>query len=85
MTAQYLLQCQKDQNACREFTNEVLQVFKTAVELHQATVYKACAPWPLTLDDTGKLVQKILDRPQDVTGYAADDIAIAAGALWPCK
>jgi len=27
----------------------------------------------------------MLARPQEMTGYAADDIGGAAQAIWPCK
>ena len=77
ITANYLLQCQKDQNACQVFTNNAVRVL--------AQSRKACAPNPVSRDDTNKLVQWILTRPQQSTGHANDDIAMAASALWPCK
>ena len=85
MTADFLTQCQRSQETCREFANNVLQVLNAGVSLGQARTYKGCAPYPLSLDDTGKLVGRILARPQEATGYAADDIGNAAQALWPCK
>jgi len=39
----------------------------------------------LSLDDTGKLIARMLARPAELTGYAADDIGGAAQAIWPCK
>ncbi len=44
-----------------------------------------CAPVPLDIEATGKLLNWILSFPQQATGYAADDIAKAAETLWPCK
>ena len=85
MTGDYLQQCVSDQAACRDYTNSVLQVLDAARSLGQGRNYKGCAPSPLSLEDTGKLIEWILNRPQQATGYAADDIAMAAQALWPCK
>jgi hypothetical protein len=85
MTADYLLQCQANQNACRDFTNNVLQVLTSAAYLGQKQLYKGCAPVPIDPAETGKLLEWILSHPQRSTGYAADDIAMAAEALWPCK
>ena len=85
MTADYLLQCESNQDVCRDFTNNVLQVLNSAAFLGQARIYKGCAPWPLDLADTGKVLDWILAHPQQATGYAADDIALAAQALWPCR
>ena len=85
MTADYLLRCQKSQDACMAFTNRVLEVLTTAARFQQNQIYKGCAPVPLDIEGTGKLVMWILSYPQQATGYAADDIAKAAEALWPCK
>ena len=85
MTGDYLLQCQRNQNACQDFTNQVLQVLTAAARLGQGRIYKGCAPLPLGAVETGQLVQWILSRPQQATGYAADDIGTAAEALWPCR
>ena len=85
MTADFLVQCSRNQDACRDFANEVLRVLNAAASLGQARNYKGCAPYPLSLDDTGKLIALMLARPQEVSGYAADDIGNAAQALWPCR
>ena len=85
MTSNYLTRCQRDQSGCMDFTNNVLQVLAVAARLGQGKLYKGCAPLPLGPEDTGKVVQWILDRPREATGYAADDIAAAAQALWPCR
>jgi hypothetical protein len=81
LTANYLLQCQKDQAACLAFTNNALRVPNSA----EAVGGRACAPLPLNRDQTNQLVQWILARPQQSTGHAADDIAMAGKAIWPCK
>jgi len=85
MTADYLLRCQASREDCIAFTNRVLEVLSTAASFQQKQVYKGCAPVPLDVEATGKLVKWILTFPQQATGYAADDIAKAAEALWPCK
>jgi len=85
MTAEYLLGCQRNQDNCMAFTNRVLEVLTTAAQFQQRQLYKGCAPIPLDIEATGKLVKWILTYPQQATGYAADDIAKAAEALWPCK
>ena len=85
MTGEYLAQCQRDRNACQDFTNQVLQVLTAAARLGQGKLYKGCAPVPLGPDETGQLIQWMLSRPQQATGYAADDIGTAAEALWPCR
>ena len=85
MTADFLVQCSRNQDMCRDFANEVLRVLNAAASLGQARTYKGCAPYPLNLDDTGKLIARMLARPQDMTGFAADDIGSAAQAVWPCK
>ena len=85
MTADYLLRCQRSRDECIAFTNRVLEVLSTAAFFQQKQVYKGCAPVPLDVEDTGKLVKWILTFPQQATGYAADDIAKAAEAVWPCK
>ena len=85
MTADYLLRCQSNQQDCIAFTNRVLEVLSTAAFFQQKQVYKGCAPVPLDVEGTGQLVKWILTYPQQATGYAADDIAKAAEALWPCK
>jgi len=85
MTAEYLLRCERNQDACMAFTNRVLEVLTTAAFFQQKTIYKGCAPTPLDIEGTGQLVKWILTYPQQATGYAADDIAKAAEALWPCK
>jgi hypothetical protein len=85
MTADYLLGCQKNQDACMAFTNRVLEILTTAAHFQQTQIYKGCAPVPLDIELTGRLVNWILAFPQQATGYAADDIAKAAEALWPCK
>ena len=77
ITANYLLQCQKDPNACLIFTNSTLRGL--------AQRPKACAPVPLNREQTSQLVGWILARPQQATGHATDDIVMAASALWPCK
>lgn len=81
LTANYLLQCQKDQAACLAFTNNALRTPTPA----DAPGGKACAPLPLNRDQTNQLVQWILARPQQSTGHAAEDIAMAGKAIWPCK
>jgi hypothetical protein len=85
MTADYLLRCQRNQDDCIAFTNRVLEVLSTAAFFQQKQIYKGCAPVPLDVELTGKLVNWILTFPQQATGYAADDIAKAAENLWPCK
>jgi hypothetical protein len=85
MTADYLLRCQMSQATCIAFTNRVLEVLSTAAFFQQKQIYKGCAPVPLDVEGTGQLVKWILTYPQQATGYAADDIAKAAEALWPCK
>jgi hypothetical protein len=77
ITANYVLQCQKDQTACQVFTNNALRV------LGQSR--KICAPVPLNREQASQLVAWIVSRPQQASGHADDDIATAAGALWPCK
>jgi hypothetical protein len=85
MTADFFVQCSRNQETCREFANDVLRVLNAAVSLGQARTYKGCAPYPLSLEDTGKLIARMLARPQEMSGYAADDIGSAAQAIWPCK
>ncbi|HEY4264403.1 MAG TPA: hypothetical protein VGM72_03730 [Micropepsaceae bacterium] len=77
ITANYVLQCQKDQAACQAFTNDALRT------LGQSR--KICAPVPLSREQANQLVAWIVSRPQQASGHADDDIATAAGALWPCK
>jgi hypothetical protein len=84
-TADYLQQCERDRNLCRDFANNVLQIMTAAASLGQAKLYKGCALLPLNADDTGKLVEQIRTRPQTAGAYASDDIARAAEYLWPCK
>ena len=84
-TVDYLQQCERDRNLCRDFTNNVLQIMTAAASLGQAKLYKGCAVLPLNADDTGKLVEQIRTRPQQTGAYASDDIARAAEYLWPCK
>ena len=84
-TADYLQQCERDRNLCRDFTNNVLQIMTAAASLGQAKLYKGCAVLPLNADDTGKLIEQITSRPQAAGAYASDDIARAAEYLWPCK
>ena len=81
ITANYLLQCQKDPAACQTFTNNALRIPNSP----DAVGGRACAPLPLNRDQTNQLVQWILARPQQSTGHAADDIAMAGKAIWPCK
>ena len=85
MTGDYLVRCQRNQDACMAFTNRVLEVLTAAAFFQQKQIYKGCAPVPLDIEATGMLVKWILTYPQQATGYAADDIAKAAEALWPCK
>jgi len=84
-TADFLQQCERDHNVCRDFTNNVLQIMTAAASLGQAKLYKGCAVLPLNADDTGKLIEQIQSRPQAAGAYASDDIARAAEFLWPCK
>ena len=84
-TADFLQQCERDRNVCRDFTNNVLQIMTAAASLGQAKLYKGCAVLPLNADDTGKLIEQIHSRPQAAGAYASDDIARAAEFLWPCK
>lgn len=84
-TADYLQQCERDRNLCRDFTNNVLQIMIAAASLGQAKLYKGCAVVPLNADDTGKLIEQIRSIPQTAGAYASDDIARAAEFLWPCK
>ncbi len=84
-TADFLQQCERDRNVCRDFTNNVLQIMTAAASLGQAKLYKGCAVLPLNADDTGKLIEQIQSRPQAAGAYASDDIARAAEFLWPCK
>jgi hypothetical protein len=85
MTGDYLVQCQSSQTACRDFTNDMLKAVAAAPSLGNGKTYQGCAPLPLTLPQTGLLLERILSRPQEATGNAAEDIATAAQALWPCK
>jgi hypothetical protein len=84
ITANYLLQCQKDPNACQVFTTNALRVPGPPMP-GQSGDGKICAPLPLNRDQTNQLVQWILARPQQSTGHAAEDIAMAGRAIWPCK
>src|ERR1700704_5233095 len=84
-TMDYLEQCERDRNLCRDFATNVLQIMTAAASLGQAKLYKGCAVLPLNADDTGKLVEQIRARPQQTGAYASDDIARAAEYLWPCK
>jgi hypothetical protein len=84
-TADYLQQCERDRNLCRDFTNNVLQIMAAAASLGQAKLYKGCAVLPLNADDTGKLIERIRSIPPAAGAYASDDIAKAAEFLWPCK
>jgi hypothetical protein len=77
ITANYVLQCQKDQNACQVFTNNALRVI--------GQNRRICAPVPLNREQASQLVAWIVSRPQQASGHADDDIATAAGALWPCR
>jgi hypothetical protein len=77
ITANYVLQCQKDQSACQVFTNNALRVISQSRRI--------CAPLPLNREQASQLVAWIVSRPQQASGHADDDIATAAGALWPCK
>jgi hypothetical protein len=85
MTGDYLAQCQSSQTACRDFTNDMLKAVTASPSLGNGKTYRVCAPLPLGLPETGQLLQRILSRPQEATGNAAEDIATAAQALWPCK
>ena len=85
MTSDYLQQCQKDQNACRDTTNSMLQILNAASALGQGKFYRGCAPVPLSPEQTGQLLTRIRERPPTAMAYAADDIAAAAEALWPCR
>src|SRR5258706_14473018 len=84
-TADFLQQCERDRNVCRDFTNNVLQIMTAAASLGQAKLYKGCAVLPLNADDTGKLIEQIQSRPQAAGAYASDEIARAPEFLWPCK
>ena len=81
LTANYLLQCQKDPGACQTFTNNALRTPSSV----GVAIGKVCAPLPLNRDQTNQLVQWILARPEQSTGHANDDIAMAGRAIWPCK
>src|SRR4051812_49039492 len=63
-TADYLQQCARDQNMCRDFTNNVLQIMVAAASLGQNKLYKGCAVLPLSAGDLGKIVDQIQSRPQ---------------------
>jgi hypothetical protein len=84
ITANYLLQCQKDPNACQVFTSNALRM-PAPPQPGQVGDGRICAPLPLNRDQTNQLVQWILARPQQSTGHANDDIAMAGRAIWPCK
>ena len=84
ITANYLLQCQKDQNACQVFTSNALRM-PAPPGPGQTGDGRICAPLPLNRDATNQLVQWILARPQQSTGHAVDDIAMAGRAIWPCR
>ena len=83
-TADYLQQCERDRNMCREFANSVLQVMLAAASFGQTKLYKGCAVLPLSAADAVKIVEQIRSRPQQAGAYASDDIARAAEELWPC-
>ena len=65
-------------------TSEVLEFFDT-LPSGQYELPKGCAPAPLDPDQIDQVVIWILSRPQLATGYAVQDIGLAAEDLWPCK
>jgi len=85
MTADFLVQCQSSQTACRDFASDMLKALTGAPALASGKTYRGCAPLPLSLPQTGQLLERILSRPQEATGNAAEDIAVAAQAIWPCR
>ena len=84
-TEDLLLMCSNGGTPCREFVNDVLKTLNVAAVLQPVKNYKGCAPAPLSGEQVDQLVLWLLSRAQLATGYAADDIAIAAEDLWPCK
>ena len=84
-TDDLLLMCSNGGEACRDFVNGVLMSLNVAAVLAPVQAYKGCAPAPLSFEQVDELVLWLLSRPQLASGYAAQDIAIAAQDLWPCK
>jgi hypothetical protein len=84
-TDEVLILCSNGGPMCADFINGVLKTLNASTAIRPAGAYKGCAPAPLTGEQVDQIVLWILSRPQLASGYAVQDIGLAAEDLWPCK
>jgi hypothetical protein len=84
-TDEVLILCSNGGKACADLINEVLTSLNAEAAIQPGHTYKGCAPAPLDSDQVDQVVLWILSRPQLASGYAVQDIGLAAEDLWPCK
>jgi len=82
-TADFLTRCVVQEETCGDRLNEELKTIAAQAVIGRAK--DICAPLPLTKEQTDQLLLWMLSNAQQMNGYAADDIGLAARTLWPCK
>jgi hypothetical protein len=84
-TDEVLILCSNGGMPCADFINGVLKTLNASTAVRPAGAYRGCAPAPLSGEQVDQVVLWILSRAQLATGYAVQDIGLAAEDLWPCK
>jgi len=82
-TADFLTRCVTQEAQCGDMLNEELKALAAQALIGRAK--DICAPLPLTKDQTDEMLLWMLSNAQQMNGFAADDIGLAARTLWPCK
>mgnify|MGYP003338836605 CR=1 FL=1 len=84
-TDELLILCSNGGSACAELINGILKSLNASTAVRTSSTYKGCAPAPLDSDQIDQVVIWILSRPQLASGYAVQDVGLAAEDIWPCK
>ncbi len=82
-TADFLTRCVTEDELCGDMLNEELKTLAVAASIGRGK--DICAPLPLNKEQTDQMLLWMLSNAQQMNGFAADDIGLAARTLWPCK
>ncbi len=82
-TADFLTRCVTQDELCGDMLNEELKTLSAQAAIGRAK--DICAPFPLSKEQSDQMLLWMLSNAQQMNGFAADDIGLAARTLWPCK
>jgi hypothetical protein len=82
-TADFLTRCVTQDELCGDMLNEELKTLSAQAAIGRAK--DICAPLPLSKEQSDQMLLWMLSNAQQMNGFAADDIGLAARTLWLCK